>query len=230
MVGSPADCTRLESLLNDKRPAVAIAAIGALPRVADARLLGYVLDRIVLLPEVVRLFLQGTLREMRALIEPALVERLSTDASPRALARWTELAGALELPAALDRVALLAEHPDARVREAVARALRRVPRQRSVDILQRLLCDGDIAVRAAAAHALGELASPTAIPALLAAAHDVSWVGGTLRVANGCGVSMGRVVDPRVAMSWLTGCQVVEYLRAFLFGRLEMPFIPDPVA
>ena len=49
---------------------------------------------------------------------------------------------------------------------------------------------------------------------------SVAAVGGTLRVANGCGVRMGRVVDPRVAFSWLSGCQVVEYLRAFLFGRL----------
>ena len=49
---------------------------------------------------------------------------------------------------------------------------------------------------------------------------SVAAVGGTLRVANGCVVKMGRVVDARVAPTWLTGCQVVEYLRAFLFGRL----------
>jgi cellulose synthase/poly-beta-1,6-N-acetylglucosamine synthase-like glycosyltransferase len=55
-------------------------------------------------------------------------------------------------------------------------------------------------------------------PFLLGA--SVAAVGGTLRVANGCEVRMGRVVDPRVDAVWLTGCQVVEYLRAFLFGRL----------
>jgi len=49
---------------------------------------------------------------------------------------------------------------------------------------------------------------------------SVAAVGGTLRVANGCVVKMGRVVDARVAPVWLSGCQVVEYLRAFLFGRL----------
>ena len=49
---------------------------------------------------------------------------------------------------------------------------------------------------------------------------SVAAVGGTLRVANGCVVKMGRVVDARVAPAWLSGCQVVEYLRAFLFGRL----------
>lgn len=49
---------------------------------------------------------------------------------------------------------------------------------------------------------------------------DVAAVGGTIRVANGCGVELGRVTDARVDGRWLPGCQVVEYLRAFLFGRL----------
>jgi cellulose synthase/poly-beta-1,6-N-acetylglucosamine synthase-like glycosyltransferase len=31
---------------------------------------------------------------------------------------------------------------------------------------------------------------------------------------------MGRVVETRVSSHWLAGCQTVEYLRAFLFGRL----------
>lgn len=48
----------------------------------------------------------------------------------------------------------------------------------------------------------------------------VAAVGGTIRVANSCRVEMGRVVDARVDTRWLPGCQVVEYLRAFLFGRL----------
>ena len=175
LVGTPADGAVLESLLNDERPVVAIAAINALPRVADAPLVSRVLDRLVSLPSAVRRYLHGTLREMRVLVEPALAERLSRDASPPALARWTDLAGAMELPAPLDRVALLADHPNAKVREAVARALRRAPKQRSVDVLQRLLRDPDAGVRALAAHALGELASTSAIPALLAAAHDASW-------------------------------------------------------
>lgn len=49
---------------------------------------------------------------------------------------------------------------------------------------------------------------------------DVVAVGGTIRVANGCRVSGARVVEPRVPRRWLPGVQVVEYLRAFLFGRL----------
>ncbi|MEO8563517.1 MAG: HEAT repeat domain-containing protein, partial [bacterium] len=75
----------------------------------------------------------------------------------------------------LEQVALLEHHSSAEVREGVARALRRVPRQRSVDVLQRLLCDSEASVRAAAAHGLGELGSPGAIPSLLAAARDSDW-------------------------------------------------------
>ncbi|MBI1810152.1 MAG: glycosyltransferase family 2 protein [Gemmatimonadetes bacterium] len=48
----------------------------------------------------------------------------------------------------------------------------------------------------------------------------VAAVGGTVRVANACRIELGRVVDAKVDRRWLPGCQVVEYLRAFLFGRL----------
>src|SRR5205809_3452238 len=48
----------------------------------------------------------------------------------------------------------------------------------------------------------------------------IAAVGGTVRVANGCTVRRGRVTDARVPRRFLPGVQVVEYLRAFLFGRL----------
>ncbi len=50
--------------------------------------------------------------------------------------------------------------------------------------------------------------------------RQIAAVGGTVRVANGCTVKDGRVVDARVPGRFLPGVQVVEYLRAFLFGRL----------
>jgi cellulose synthase/poly-beta-1,6-N-acetylglucosamine synthase-like glycosyltransferase len=50
--------------------------------------------------------------------------------------------------------------------------------------------------------------------------RQVAAVGGTVRVANGCTVRDGRVVQARVPRRFLPGVQVVEYLRAFLFGRL----------
>lgn len=48
---------------------------------------------------------------------------------------------------------------------------------------------------------------------------DVVAVGATIRVANASDVRAGRVVVPRVPGRPLPGIQVVEYLRAFLFGR-----------
>jgi cellulose synthase/poly-beta-1,6-N-acetylglucosamine synthase-like glycosyltransferase len=45
-------------------------------------------------------------------------------------------------------------------------------------------------------------------------------VGGTVRVANSSRVESGRVVEPRMPAGRLAGFQVVEYLRAFLYGRV----------
>jgi len=50
--------------------------------------------------------------------------------------------------------------------------------------------------------------------------RKIAAVGGTVRVANNCTVKDGRVTDARVPVRILPGIQVVEYLRAFLFGRL----------
>ncbi|MEY4609158.1 MAG: hypothetical protein RL625_1375 [Gemmatimonadota bacterium] len=49
---------------------------------------------------------------------------------------------------------------------------------------------------------------------------NIAAVGGTIRVVNGCTVRFGRVTTARVSSNWLVGAQVVEYLRAFLFGRM----------
>ncbi|HET6231861.1 MAG TPA: glycosyltransferase [Longimicrobiaceae bacterium] len=45
-------------------------------------------------------------------------------------------------------------------------------------------------------------------------------VGGTIRIANGSRVRGGRVVQTSVPRRAIPGFQTVEYLRAFLFGRL----------
>ncbi len=44
--------------------------------------------------------------------------------------------------------------------------------------------------------------------------------GGTIRIVNGSEVSQGRVMRTHVPANAIAGLQVVEYLRAFLFGRL----------
>jgi cellulose synthase/poly-beta-1,6-N-acetylglucosamine synthase-like glycosyltransferase len=48
---------------------------------------------------------------------------------------------------------------------------------------------------------------------------DVAAVGGIVRVANGCEVDSGRVVEVKTPHQALPALQVVEYLRAFLAGR-----------
>ena len=48
---------------------------------------------------------------------------------------------------------------------------------------------------------------------------DVVAVGGIVRVANGCKVDAGRVVDVSTPKKSLPNYQIVEYLRAFLAGR-----------
>lgn len=45
-------------------------------------------------------------------------------------------------------------------------------------------------------------------------------VGGTVRIANGCDVRDGFVTRPGLPRSPLALFQIVEYLRAFLFGRM----------
>ena len=44
--------------------------------------------------------------------------------------------------------------------------------------------------------------------------------GGVLRIANGCTVNQGRVIDVRLPTNFLAQLQVLEYLRAFLAGRM----------
>lgn len=50
--------------------------------------------------------------------------------------------------------------------------------------------------------------------------QQVVAVGGTVRVANGCTVKDGLVDATDLPRSWLARFQIVEYLRAFLFGRM----------
>ena len=74
-----------------------------------------------------------------------------------------------------------------------------------------LACDADTLIER---NALLRLARPFLLGIAVAA------VGGTIRVANSCVIEDGRVVEVRVDRRWLPGIQVVEYMRAFLFGRL----------
>lgn len=43
--------------------------------------------------------------------------------------------------------------------------------------------------------------------------------GGIVRIANGCTVEGGRITRVDLPKRWLERCQIVEYIRTFLFGR-----------
>ncbi|MEY3012081.1 MAG: hypothetical protein RIT45_816 [Pseudomonadota bacterium] len=49
---------------------------------------------------------------------------------------------------------------------------------------------------------------------------EVVGVGGSLCLANGCRIERGNVVEVGLPRSWLARFQVIEYMRAFLVGRL----------
>lgn len=44
--------------------------------------------------------------------------------------------------------------------------------------------------------------------------------GGTVRIANGCKITKGLLEEINLPKNWLARFQIIEYLRAFLFGRL----------
>ena len=49
--------------------------------------------------------------------------------------------------------------------------------------------------------------------------------GGLVRIVNGCTIANGQVSHIGLPHSWLERCQVVEYIRTFLFGRPGWNFL-----
>ena len=54
---------------------------------------------------------------------------------------------------------------------------------------------------------------------VLQSGDNVVVSGGIVRIANGCTLQNGRLAKVGLPTSWLELCQVVEYIRTFLFGR-----------
>lgn len=176
LVGTAEDRDTVRLLFADPQPAVEVAAVDCLPRVADAELVGAVLERYAILPVMVRHYLENTLSEMRPLVEPELVARLRSDRPPALLAHWISLAAAIVSEPALKSASRLSGHESDVVRAAVADALRRVPNDATLFTLSVLLTDESAAVRERAAASLGFIASPRAVPMLQASMRDTSWL------------------------------------------------------
>ena len=189
-VGTEHDRRLLGALLEDEHPAVSVAAVSALPAVADEMLVARVVDAYPNLSPFVRGFLDATLRELRDAVAKALETRLVRTAHPQALARWIGLAEALDLFQVLERVVQLHAHEDAGVRAAVARAARRLPRKDTVPLLALIAADADVDVRVEAVRSLGELGVET-VPFLSTALHDVSW-----RVRRQAALSLALLGEP----------------------------------
>lgn len=49
--------------------------------------------------------------------------------------------------------------------------------------------------------------------------------GGVVRIANGSKVENGQITEVDLPKSWIERCQVVEYIRTFLFGRPAWNFL-----
>ncbi|HUQ49693.1 MAG TPA: glycosyltransferase [Terriglobales bacterium] len=49
--------------------------------------------------------------------------------------------------------------------------------------------------------------------------------GGVVRIANGCTLEKGHIREIHLPKTWLERCQVVEYIRTFLFGRPGWNFL-----
>lgn len=176
LVAGSTDRAAVLALFFDLHPAVQIAAAGALPRVADAPLIGKVLDRLDSLPKVVRHYVTTVLRRSRALVGPELERRIDGATHFAPLSAWIELAEAIDDPASLGAALRRAEHPATPVRRTVARALRRYPGPQSEAALVRLLSDKDASVRAAACRTLGELGSRDSVASLAPMLSDPIWV------------------------------------------------------
>jgi HEAT repeat protein len=112
--------------------------------------------------------LQATLVAMGDQLAPALLHALDAEdvAALRAAAR---LAGESQHPAMVDRLEDLLMHPEASLRQEVAKALGRIGDARSTEALARALASPLEGVPASAAYCLGSSSSGRAVEALLAA-------------------------------------------------------------
>lgn len=176
VVGMAGDHEMVRRLLDDAHPAVQTAATNCLERCADEALVERVVRDLHRQANVVRLYQFDAVRRVARLAHPVLARRLADPTVPPGeLEVVINLIEAIGMPDLIRAVLPLREHPDARVRVAVARSLKKYFHRDAYDAAITLLEDTDWRVRGQAARALGALGSEDAIPLLLRSMSDGSW-------------------------------------------------------
>ena len=175
VVAAPRDKLTVRRLIADRHPAVQSAATNCLTRLDDEGLIADVIDRMPDRSHAVRLCQAEVLRSVWRLAARPLLRRLQTRATPQRLEVWIQVAEAIGDPQCLAAAAALHRHPDANVRAAVARAMRRFPHPNTSAALAERIVDPEWRVRAEAARSLGAVASADAVPLLTRALSDRAW-------------------------------------------------------
>ena len=170
----PRDVARLTRLINDRHPAVHVAAVACLERMENTALTLTALDRLPQLAPTVQAYYAAMLLRSRPVVVEHLQKRLRRVDDP-ALPRLAEFAARLGEPALRERLTALADHADPEVRIQSARALGSFPHRESVATLKRLAADDAWAVRAQAVRSLGMITDASTLPLLKAAMRDDVW-------------------------------------------------------
>ena len=170
----PTDVARLTRLINDRHPAVHVAAVASLERMENTPLTLTALDRLPQLAPTVQAYYAAMLLRSRPVVVDHLQKRLRRSDDP-ALPRLAEFAARLGEPALRERLTALADHTDPEVRIQSARALGSFPHKESVTALKRLVTDDAWAVRAQAVRSLGMITDASTLPLVKAALQDDVW-------------------------------------------------------
>src|SRR5438093_5459703 len=170
----PHDVARLTRLINDRHPAVHVAAVASLERMENSSLTLTALDRLPQLAPTVQAYYAAMLLRSRPVVVEHLQKRLRRVDDP-ALPRLAEFAARLGEPALRERLTALADHADPEVRIQSARALGSFPHRESVAALKRLVTDDAWAARAQAVRSLGMITDASTLPLVKAALQDSVW-------------------------------------------------------
>lgn len=176
VVGTERDRDRLRALLRDRHPAVQAVAAAALPRLGGAEEVAIVLDALPAESPFVQRAQHPLLAEQWAVVAPLLRERLARkNVKSASLLAWIPLAETLGTAELLEATLTYHEHPDAEVRVAVARALRKYYHPAAFACLRTMLTDEDWRVRAKAAQSMGTVGGVAAVDDLARALPDAFW-------------------------------------------------------